>query len=365
MIFNFLSLIFRLLRNTIMYEFEIILKRFLLVTGGAGFIGSNFVRYWVNKYPEDEIIVLDKLTYAGNLNNLSELIKNKKIIFAKGDILDSELLENTLKKYNISHLINFAAESHVDNSIDKPNQFIQTNIVGTYNLLNSFKSHWESNNKPENFLFLQISTDEVFGSLGINDLPFNEKTAYKPRSPYSASKAASDHLSKSWFSTYGLPVIVSNCSNNYGPYHYPEKLIPLTITNILQNKPIKVYGDGKNVRDWLFVDDHCSALDRLITSGKIGSSYCIGGGNEITNINLVNMICEILDKKESDGKLKLSKDLITFVEDRPGHDFRYAIDYTSLKNELSWKPKVFLKSGIEKTINWYLNNKNWWIPLIK
>ena len=348
-----------------MNKFDIILKRFLLVTGGAGFIGSNFVRYWVNKYPEDEIIVLDKLTYAGNINNLSEVIKNKKVIFVKGDILDSELLENTLKKYNISHLINFAAESHVDNSIDKPSQFIQTNIVGTFNLLNSFKSHWEYKKKPENFLFLQVSTDEVFGSLGINDLPFNEKTAYQPRSPYSASKAAGDHLSKAWFSTYGLPVIVSNCSNNYGPFHYPEKLIPLTITNILQKKPIKVYGDGRNIRDWLFVDDHCSALDRLINLGKVGSSYCIGGGNEITNINLVNMICEILDEKKSDGKAFSSKDLITFVKDRPGHDLRYAIDYIYLKNELKWQPKVFLKKGIEKTINWYLNNKNWWIPLIK
>tara|TARA_S200000501_G_C20815834_1_gene740514 strand:- start:666 stop:1691 length:1026 start_codon:yes stop_codon:yes gene_type:complete len=341
------------------------LKRFLLVTGGAGFIGSNFVRYWVNKYPKDEIIVFDKLTYAGNLNNLSELIKNKKVIFVKGDILDSELLENTLRKYNISNLINFAAESHVDNSINKPSQFIQTNILGTFNLLNSFKSYWEVKNKPENFLFLQISTDEVFGSLGIYDLPFNEKTAYRPRSPYSASKAAGDHLSKAWFSTYGLPIIVSNCSNNYGPFHYPEKLIPLTITNILQNKPIKVYGDGQNIRDWLFVDDHCSALDRLITSGKIGSSYCIGGGNEITNINLVNMICEILDKKESDVKDFSSKDLITFVKDRPGHDLRYAIDYSYLKTELKWEPKIFLKNGLEKTINWYLNNKNWWIDLIK
>ncbi len=341
------------------------MKRFLLVTGGAGFIGSNFVRYWVNKYPKDEIIVFDKLTYAGNLNNLSELIKNKKVIFVKGDILDSELLENTLRKYNISNLINFAAESHVDNSINKPSQFIQTNILGTFNLLNSFKSYWEVKNKPENFLFLQISTDEVFGSLGIYDLPFNEKTAYRPRSPYSASKAAGDHLSKAWFSTYGLPIIVSNCSNNYGPFHYPEKLIPLTITNILQNKPIKVYGDGQNIRDWLFVDDHCSALDRLITSGKIGSSYCIGGGNEITNINLVNMICEILDKKESDVKDFSSKDLITFVKDRPGHDLRYAIDYSYLKTELKWEPKIFLKNGLEKTINWYLNNKNWWIDLIK
>ncbi len=212
---------------------------------------------------------------------------------------------------------------------------------------------------------MQVSTDEVFGSLGINDLPFNEKTAYQPRSPYSASKAAGDHLSKAWYSTYGLPVIVSNCSNNYGPFHYPEKLIPLTITNILQNKPIKVYGDGKNIRDWLFVDDHCSALDRLISAGKVGSNYCIGGGNEITNINLVNMICEILDEKESEGKAFSSKDLITFVKDRPGHDLRYAIDYICLKNELNWQPKVFLKKGIEKTINWYLNNKNWWMPLIK
>jgi len=341
------------------------LTRSLLITGGAGFIGSNFVRYWAKKYPQDQLIIFDKLTYAGNLENIFELIKEKKITFIKGDILNSHSIEIILEKYNITHLINFAAESHVDNSINKPEEFINTNILGTFNLLNSFKLHWESKKNPKNFLFLQISTDEVFGSLGLDDSPFNEKTAYSPRSPYAASKASSDHLCKAWFNTYGLPIIVSNCSNNYGPFHYPEKLIPLTITNILLNKPIRLYGDGKNIRDWLFVYDHCSALEKIISHGKLGSSYCIGGSNEIKNINLVNMICNILDKKEFPNKRKCSKDLITFVTDRLGHDLRYAIDSSILKNELNWQPQTQLLNGLEKTINWYLNNKKWWEPLLK
>ena len=341
------------------------LKKSLLITGGAGFIGSNFVSYWSNKYPKDKIFVIDKLTYAGNINNILDLVNKKKVIFIEGDICNSFLIREILEENNISYLVNFAAETHVDNSIKNPENFIKTNINGTYNLLNSFKSHWEKRDKPENMRFLQISTDEVFGSLDLTDTPFNEKSSYEPRSPYSASKASGDHLSKAWFNTYGVPIIISNCSNNYGPYHFPEKLIPLTITNILKNKAIKIYGDGKNIRDWLFVNDHCSALDKILTSGKIGSNYCIGGDNEITNIELVNIICEIIDSKKILKTNFSSKNLITFIRDRPGHDLRYSIDSTKLRKEFNWEPEIKLKDGLEKTINWYLDNKNWWEPLIK
>ena len=341
------------------------MRKSLLITGGAGFIGSNFVKYWSKKYPNDQILIIDKLTYAGNINNILDLVNKKKVIFIEGDICDTFLIKEILEENNISYLVNFAAETHVDNSITNPEDFITTNINGTYNLLNSFKFHWEKKNKQDNMRFLQISTDEVFGSLDLKDNPFNENSLYKPRSPYSASKASGDHLSKSWFNTYGVPIIISNCSNNYGPYHFPEKLIPLTITNILRNKTINIYGDGKNIRDWLFVNDHCSALDKILINGKPGSSYCIGGDNEITNIELVNIICEIVDSKKILKTNISSKNLITFIADRPGHDLRYSIDSTKLKKEFHWEPKIKLKDGLEKTIDWYLDNKSWWQPLIK
>ena len=342
-----------------------VLKKSLLITGGAGFIGSNFIKYWSKKYPTDQILVIDKLTYAGNINNILDLINKKKVIFKEGDICDSFLIKEILEENNISYLVNFAAETHVDSSIKNPEYFIRTNINGTYNLLNSFKFHWEKKNKPESMRFLQISTDEVFGSLSLTDPPFTEKSPHKPRSPYSASKSSGDHLSKAWFHTYGIPILISNCSNNYGPYHYPEKLIPLTITNILRNKSIKIYGDGKNIRDWLFVNDHCSALDKILIYGKAGSNYCIGGDNEISNIDLVNIICEIIDSKEIIKTNSSSKNLISFVRDRPGHDLRYSINSTKLKKDFNWEPEVKLKDGLEDTIKWYLDNKNWWQPLIK
>ena len=313
----------------------------ILVTGGAGFIGSNFIHYILKKYPTYQIINLDLLTYAGNLENLKKINNNPHYKFIKGDIADKELANSLVK--NIDVIAHFAAESHVDRSIINPESFIQTNIVGTYVLLEAAKN----NNKR----FHHISTDEVFGSLAQNDLKFKENTSYDPRSPYSASKAASDHLVRSYFHTYKLPITISNCSNNYGPYHFPEKLIPLFITNLMEDKKIPLYGDGLNVRDWLFVTDHCRAIDLIIHNGKIGETYCIGGNSEKTNLEIAYKILELMGK---DGSF------IEFIKDRPGHDKRYAIDFSKIKQELGWKPNFSFEKGLKITIEWYKNNKKWW-----
>lgn len=340
------------------------MEKKILVTGGAGFIGSNFLNFWSVKYPQDKLIVLDKITYAANPLNINYL-KESKIIFIKGDIADKDLVQNILKKNLITHLVNFAAESHVDRSISSPKDFFKTNLEGTYNLLNSFHEHWRDMGSQKDWRFLHISTDEVYGSLKINEEKFNEYTPYSPRSPYSATKAGSDHLVMAWFHTYGLPVIISNCSNNYGPYQHPEKLIPKTIINGLLGQEIPIYGNGENIRDWLFVSDHVNAIEKIITKALPGSRYCIGGKDEINNIDLVNMICEILDRIKKNVDIKNRKILVKFVKDRPGHDFRYSINSSLIEKELNWFQKVSLIKGLEETIQWYISNKNWWesIPL--
>ncbi len=314
----------------------------ILVTGGAGFIGSNFIRYILKKYPEHEIVNLDLLTYAGNLENLKDIEGNKNYKFVKGDIADKKLVNNLVK--DCDAIVNFAAESHVDRSILDSSDFIRTNIVGTHNLLEAAKNNGLKR-------FHHISTDEVFGHLGPNDPAFNENTPYAPRSPYSASKAASDHLVRAYFHTFGLPITISNCSNNFGPFHFPEKLIPLVITNLLEGKKIPVYGDGLQVRDWLFVSDHCEAIDLIISKGKIGETYCIGGNAEKTNIDIVKKIIELL---------KQGEEMIEYVKDRPGHDRRYAIDFSKIKSELGWQPRTSFEDGMKQTVEWYKANENWW-----
>ena len=337
----------------------------ILITGGAGFIGSNFARFWINNNPEDNVIVLDRLTYAGNKKSIDDLIlENNNFKFIQGDICNYELVSSLLYKYKISFVAHLAAESHVDRSINSPKAFINSNVNGTFCLLEAFRDYWCFNNKPSNFRFLHVSTDEVYGSLNSGDKPFNESTPYNPRSPYSASKASSDHLARAWFETYQLPTIISNCSNNYGPYHYPEKLIPLAITNIIRGKSIPIYGNGTNIRDWLFVEDHCRALELILKSDKIGETFCIGGSNEISNIDLINLICNQLDKISRDLTIYPSNKLICFVNDRQGHDYRYSIDSSKLRRELNWESKVSLEKGIEKTIKWFLGNISWWEDLI-
>ena len=328
-----------------------------LITGGCGFIGSNFVRFILERKPEATIINLDKLTYAGNIHNLDG-ISNSRYHFVHGDICDSELVAKLFNDHQFDGVVHFAAESHVDRSIDGPEEFIQTNIVGTLNLLEQSREYLNKEEKS-NFRFLHVSTDEVYGTLGDKG-KFFESTPYDPSSPYSASKAGSDHLARAWHRTYGLPVLVTNCSNNYGAYQFPEKLIPLMIINCLHRKPLPVYGKGKNVRDWLFVTDHCEAIHTVLTSGQVGETYNIGGDNEIKNIDVVLTICSLLDEMSpiEDGS-KYSK-LITYVQDRPGHDFRYAIDATKINKELGWSPKESFETGIRKTIDWYLNNREWW-----
>jgi len=333
----------------------------ILVTGGAGFIGGNFVLDWLKDPSTEGIINLDKLTYAGNLATLDSLKSNSRHNFVHGDIGDKELVSKLLKDHQPRAIVNFAAESHVDRSIHGPADFVQTNIVGTFNLLECARSYWSvlDDSKKAGFRFHHVSTDEVYGSLSSTAPAFTETHPYEPNSPYSASKAASDHLVRAWFHTYGFPVVTTNCSNNYGPYHFPEKLIPLVILNALNGKPLPIYGDGQQVRDWLYVGDHCSAIREVLAKGKLGETYNIGGWNEKANIDVVKTICSILDelKPKADGKSYAEQ--ITFVTDRPGHDRRYAIDASKLKRELGWKPKETFDTGIKKTVQWYLDNPVW------
>ncbi len=332
----------------------------ILVTGAAGFIGSNFVLDWFSQSKED-VVSLDLLTYAGNLENLSSLSQNPRHHFIKGNIGDREIVLELLKKYQVRAIVNFAAESHVDRSIHESKDFIESNIVGTYNLLESARNYWNDldQNLKQDFRFLHISSDEVYGSLNSSDRPSSEKDPYKPNSPYSASKAASDHLVRAWFQTYTLPVLTVNSANNYGPYQFPEKLIPLCILNALHDKPLPIYGDGKQIRDWLYVKDHCDAIREILKYGQIGDTYNVGGRNEKTNLEVVETLCVILDelKPKSDGKSY--QDQITFVKDRLGHDKRYAIDSSKLKSELNWKPQESFETGLRKTVLWYLENETW------
>ncbi|NIA18381.1 MAG: dTDP-glucose 4,6-dehydratase [Actinobacteria bacterium] len=314
----------------------------ILITGGAGFIGSNFIRYWTRKYPDDKIVNLDVLTYAGNLENLRDVEDNKNYQFIKGDICDAGLVNDLVKDVDL--IVHFAAETHVDRSIQNSEDFIKTNIEGTRVLLDAAKN-------SGNIRFHHISTDEVFGALSLDDAPFNENTPYDPRSPYSASKAASDHLVRAYFHTHKLPITISNCTNNYGPFQFPEKLIPLFITNLMEGKKVPVYGEGKNIRDWIYVDDHNAGVDAVIKKGKIGETYCLGGENEITNLEITKKILGLTGKGE---------EMIEYVKDRPGHDLRYAMDITKAKNELGWEPKLKFEEGLKKTVEWYKDNEEWW-----
>ena len=353
----------------------------LLVTGGAGFIGSNFALYWLETYPQDRVLVLDALTYAGNRANLASVEDNPNFTFVHGDICDTALVEALLKEHKVDTLVHFAAESHVDRSITGPDAFIETNIIGTYSLLKAAKKVWidEPKSRGEQPLahrFHHVSTDEVYGTLSATDPAFTETTPYAPNSPYSASKAASDHLVRAYHHTYGLEVTTSNCSNNYGPLHFPEKLIPLVLTNILFDKPLPVYGDGQQIRDWLYVTDHARGIDLVIKKGRLGECYNIGGINEWANIDIVKLICQLMNEAFSNtpelaqhyplatkamaGK---SEELITYVQDRAGHDRRYAIDPTKSQQELGYKPEESFETGIRKTVEWYLNNQGWWLAL--
>jgi dTDP-glucose 4,6-dehydratase len=339
--------------------------RSLLITGGAGFIGSNFCRYWCNRHPHDRVTVLDILTYAGNRQNLAHLESQGKLGFIHGDIADRGLVSQILTGFEVDTIVNFAAESHVDRSIHHPGAFIQTNVVGTFTLLECFRDYWQdcqTLEKPSSLphLFLQISTDEVYGSLSTTTSAFTEKTAFAPNSPYSASKASGDHLVRAYHQTYGLPTIITHCSNNYGPYQFPEKLIPLMCVNILRGQPLPVYGTGGNIRDWIYVDDHCCALDAVIHRGQIGETYNIGGGNEVSNLNLVHQICGLMDQFAPDLPIRPSQQLIQFVSDRPGHDWRYAIDNHKITTELGWQPQESIDSGLTKTVQWYLSHRLWW-----
>ncbi|GAA6764505.1 dTDP-glucose 4,6-dehydratase [Flavobacterium johnsoniae] len=327
----------------------------ILITGGAGFIGSHVVRRFVNKYPEYQIYNLDALTYAGNLENIKDIENKSNYTFIKGDIVDESFINELFVTHNFEGILHLAAESHVDRSIEDPLAFVKTNVIGTMNLLNAAKKQWQGNFEGKRFY--HISTDEVYGSLGSEGL-FTEKTSYDPNSPYSASKASSDHFVRAYGETYGLPYVLTNCSNNYGSYHFPEKLIPLFINNIINNKPLPVYGDGNYTRDWLFVEDHAIAIDLVFHEGKNHETYNIGGFNEWKNIDLVKLLCQIMDQKLG-REIGTSENLITYVKDRPGHDLRYAIDASKINNELGWKPSVTFEEGLEKTINWYLNNEDW------
>ncbi|MGV1098490.1 dTDP-glucose 4,6-dehydratase [Thiovibrio sp. JS02] len=346
--------------------------RALLVTGGAGFIGANFVQYWLANYPQDRVVVYDALTYAGNLASLAPVRESAAFRFVQGDIRDQKLAEEVLAREEIGIIVNFAAESHVDRSISGPDPFVETNIVGTHSLLKAARSVWLAGSGREH-RFHHVSTDEIYGSLGPHDPPFSEKTPYAPNSPYSASKASADHLVRAYHKTYGLQVTTSSCSNNYGPYQFPEKLIPLLITNILAGKALPVYGDGANIRDWLYVEDHCRGIDLILRKGRVGQVYNIGGNNEWKNIDIVRLVCRLVDEAVSgDAALRRrfpaapvvaggkAEDLISFVKDRPGHDRRYAIDAGKSGKDLGYAPLESFETGIRKTIAWYLANEEWW-----
>jgi len=332
----------------------------ILITGGAGFIGSNFVLEWLRD-SGNSAVNLDKLTYAGNLENLASLEGNARHVFVRGDICDRALVEQLLAKHQPGAIVHFAAESHVDRSIHGPADFVRTNIEGTFILLEAARAYWDGLKKSaqDNFRFLHVSTDEVYGSLGPNDPPFAETKAYEPNSPYAASKAAADHLVRAYHQTYGLPVLITNCSNNYGAFQFPEKLIPLVMANALAGKPLPIYGDGMNVRDWLYVSDHCSALRTVLARGRVGETYNIGGSNELPNLILVKMICALLDELHPKSPVTPHEKLITFVKDRPGHDRRYAMDSSKIRRELGWKPAESFESGIRKTVQWYLEHAKW------
>ncbi|NKB34734.1 MAG: dTDP-glucose 4,6-dehydratase [Pseudomonadales bacterium] len=349
----------------------------LLVTGAAGFIGSNFVHYWSNKHESDEIIVLDALTYAGNKNSIEKLISDRAIQFVQGSICDTDLVRKLLVEYQIDTIVNFAAESHVDRSITGPDAFIETNIIGTHSLLKAAKEIWLDDNQLTDHLFHHVSTDEVYGTLTSDDPAFCETTPYAPNSPYASSKAASDHLVRAYHHTYGLNVTTSNCSNNYGPYHFPEKLIPLCLLNILSGKPLPIYGDGKQIRDWLYVDDHCRGIELVIMNGKHGETYNIGGNNEWTNIDVVNLLCDLVDNSFKQEQSLADRypnspcasgvnanSLITYVQDRPGHDTRYAIDASKIEKDLGYKPIEDFDSGLRKTVDWYFENEPWWQAIL-
>src|SRR5579859_8177950 len=331
--------------------------RKLLITGGAGFIGANFVHHWTARHPSDRITVLDALTYAGSRLNLAGLEGREGFRFVHGDICDETLVHQLMRERAIDTVVHFAAESHVDRSIDGPDAFIHTNIVGTHALLKAAKAAWAG--KPGTFRFHHVSTDEVYGSLGPQDPAFHEHTPYDPSSPYSASKAASDHLVRAYHRTYGLPVTLTNCSNNYGPYQFPEKLIPVIILNALAGRPIPVYGDGKNVRGWLFVADHCSAIEQVLEKGSLGDTYNVGGNSERTNLWIVQVICKLLDERRPGSGHRPHEQLVSFVQDRPGHDRRYAIDISHIQRELGWRPTEDLASGLAKTVDWYLSHLDW------
>ena len=331
------------------------MNKHILITGGAGFIGSHVVRRFVTNYPDYQIVNFDNLTYAGNLENIKDIEKSSNYTFVKGDICDAAAVEKVLHDFQIDTIIHLAAESHVDRSITDPLAFVRTNVLGTATLLNEAKKYWNGNYDGK--LFYHVSTDEVYGSLGETGF-FYEDTSYDPRSPYSASKAGSDHLVMAFYHTYHMPVVISNCSNNYGPNHFPEKLIPLSINNILNKKALPIYGKGENVRDWLYVIDHASAIDVILHKGKIGDTYNVGGHNEWTNIDLIKLLCTLMDEKLGNAA-GTSEQLISFVKDRAGHDLRYAIDATKLKDELGWVPSVTFEEGLSKTIDWYLENKDW------
>lgn len=335
----------------------------ILVTGGAGFIGSAVIRLAIAR--EHRVINLDALTYAACLENLASVADSPLYFFEHADIRDRAVLDRIFAKHLPDVVMHLAAESHVDRSIDGPETFVGTNILGTFNMLEASRKYWTENGKPQAFRFHHISTDEVYGSLPPNpEAKFTESTPYDPRSPYSASKASSDHLVRAWAATYGLPVIVTNCSNNYGPYHFPEKLIPVVTLNALHGKPLPIYGDGSNVRDWLFVEDHADALLLVVERGKVGRTYNIGGENELTNLQLVKTICDILDRLRPRDDGSSYSELITFVADRPGHDSRYAIDPRRIRDELGWRPSITVEEGLERTVQWYLDNEDWWRPLL-
>ena len=337
------------------------MARSLLVTGGAGFIGSNFVRHVLAADPDTGVVNLDKLTYAGNRATLADLDDHPRHRFVQGDICDATLVAQLLTEHDIDAIVHFAAESHVDRSIDAPEEFLLTNVLGTFRLLDAARRHWKSLSpeRAEVFRFLHVSTDEVYGTLGTDDPAFSETTPFAPNSPYAASKAGSDHFARAYFHTYGLPVVTTNCSNNYGPHQFPEKLIPLMILNALDGKPLPIYGDGGNVRDWLFVGDHCSAVARVLAAGRPGETYNVGGNHERTNLQIVDTLCATLDRLAPRTDGRSYSDLKTFVADRPGHDRRYAINSAKLQSELGWTPAETFESGLDKTIRWYLENRAW------